>query len=106
MFEKIRRYIKRIKRGFDILLLNFLDGFERAKYLKKKKYFASQGENCYFSITNFNTEPHLLYFGNNVSVATGVKFITHDVTNFVFKNMEPNFKMLILETMLLLQQVQ
>lgn len=32
----------------------------------------------------------MISFGDNVVVATGVKFITHDVTNFVFQNMEPD----------------
>jgi acetyltransferase-like isoleucine patch superfamily enzyme len=66
-----------------------LDGFEKAKLLKKINYFGSQGENCYFCISNFNTEPEMIYFGNNVSVASGVKFITHDVSHFVFRNIKP-----------------
>ena len=53
-------------------------------------YFKAQGENCYFSIWNFNTEPHLISIGNNVSIATGVKFITHDVVSFVLKNLYPD----------------
>lgn len=88
----MNRYIKRIQRGGIILILKLLDGFDRARLLKRHKYFGAQGENCYFSITNFNTEPELIYFGDNVCVATGVKFITHDVTSFVFRNIEPDFK--------------
>ena len=85
----MNKYINRIKRGAIIFFLNILDGFEKAKFLKKIHYFGAQGDNCYFSISNFNTEPHLLFFGNNVSVATGVKFITYDVIHFVLRNMEP-----------------
>lgn len=85
----LSKYLNRIKRAGIIALLNLLDGFEKARLTKKIGYFAAQGENCYFSISNFNTEPHLISFGNNVSIATGVKFITHDVTAFVFRNMEP-----------------
>lgn len=66
-----------------------MDGVEKAKFTKRIGYFASQGENCYFSISHFNTEPYLISFGNNVAVATGVKFLTHDVTSFLFRNMQP-----------------
>lgn len=55
-------------------------GFKRARLLKKVRYFHSQGENCFFSTLYFGTEPYLLSFGNNVHVAAGVRFITHDVT--------------------------
>lgn len=84
----MHKYFKRIKRGVLFFVLMMLDGFEKAKLLKKMNYFGAQGEDCYFSISNFNTEPHMIYFGNNVSVATGVKFITHDVTHFVFRNID------------------
>lgn len=74
------------------LKLFFRNGFQRADWTKKHHYFKAQGRNCYFNIVNFNTEPYLISFGDNVAVATGVKFITHDVTNFVFSNMEPDVK--------------
>lgn len=85
------RYIKRIKRGGLIFLLMFLNGFDKAKLLKRIKYFGSQGENCYFTISNFGTEPDRIYFGNNVVVATGVKFITHDLTHYVFRNIDKDY---------------
>lgn len=75
-----------------MLRLFFRNGFQRAHWTKKHHYFKAQGDHCYFNIVNFNTEPHLISFGDNVVVATGVKFITHDVTNFVFQNMEPERK--------------
>lgn len=43
-----------------------------------------QGSDCYFQIYNFGTEPHLISFGDNVVIATGVRFINHDVVSFVF----------------------
>lgn len=81
---------KKIIRGGVILRLSLMNGFQRAIWTKKHKYFKSQGENCYFNIANFNTEPEMISFGDNVSIATGVKFITHDVTSFVFRNMDPS----------------
>lgn len=55
-------------------------GFKRARLLKKVNYFHHQGEHCFFSTLYFGTEPHLLSFGDNVHIASGVRFVTHDVT--------------------------
>lgn len=71
-----------------IRLMLCRNGYRRAEYLKKKSYFHRQGEGCYFVPYNFGTEPHLLSFGNNVHVATGVRFINHDVTAMMFQRME------------------
>ena len=83
--------MNKIIRGGVMLTLPLKTGFKRAEWTLKHRYFKAQGKNCYFNIVNFNTEPYLISFGDNVSVATGVKFITHDVTHFVFSNMEPTF---------------
>lgn len=80
----------KIKRALVFIKLFFRNGFQRAEWTKKHHYFKAQGEHCYFNIINFNTEPHLISFGDNVVIATGVKFITHDVTNLIFSQMEPN----------------
>lgn len=71
--------MKRFKRYYLMLRLFLMSPFKRAKYLKRKKYFGSCGDGCYFQIVNFNTEPQLIEFGNNVFVASGVKFWTHDI---------------------------
>lgn len=62
----------------------------RAEYTKKRHVFNSQGEDCYFWIWNFGTEPSMISIGNNVSLATNVNFINHDVSNRVFNNMKRN----------------
>lgn len=59
-----------------VLLRN---GYKRANYLKRKAYFHRQGKNCFFQPINFGTEPHLISFGSNVYLASGVTFFTHDV---------------------------
>lgn len=64
-------------------------GHRKAEYLKKKKLFRRQGEHCFFVPYNYGTEPYLLSFGNNVHVASGVRFVTHDVTAMMFHHMEP-----------------
>lgn len=67
-------------------------GFKRARLLKRVRYFYHQGEGCFFSTVNFGTEPYLLSFGDNVHVATGVRFITHDVTGNMLNRMEKTKK--------------
>ena len=62
-------------------------GFTRAKLLKKVKYFYQQGENCFFSTLYFGTEPYLISFGDNVHVASGARFVTHDVTGNILNYM-------------------
>lgn len=86
------RYNSRFQRLLLLILLKFLGRWKSAKFLQKIKYFKSQGNDCYFQIANFNTEPYLISFGNNVTVATGVKFITHDVIHFVLNNMGGSFE--------------
>lgn len=68
-----KRYLQLLKL---ILLRN---GSKRAEYCKKIGYFHAQGECCYFQNFNFGVEPHLISFGNNVKVASGVRFLNHDI---------------------------
>ena len=63
-------------------------GYERAAFLKKKGYFKSIGEHCYFQPWNFGTEPFMISFGNNVHVASGVTFVNHDITALMFRYVE------------------
>ena len=80
--RRTRRYIKL----FRIFMIR--SGYKRAEYLKRTRYFASQGENCYFQIWNFGTEPEMLSFGDNCHIASGVTFISHDITGQMFKIMD------------------
>lgn len=81
------------KRKLLLLRLLLMNGTKRAEYLKKIHYFHRQGEGCYFQPYNFGTEPHLIEFGDNVSVATGVRFVNHDIVSFVFNQMEPTIEL-------------
>lgn len=67
-------------------------GYSRAEYLKRKKYFKSVGEHVYLQPWNFGTEPHMISFGDNVHVASGVKFINHDISVLMLQHMEPETK--------------
>lgn len=77
------------RRAMILRLMLFPDGYSRGRYLKKKKVFHAQGEHCYFAPHNFGTEPYLISFGNNVHVASGVKFVNHDICAGMFRYMDP-----------------
>ena len=85
------KMINRLKRYWMLARIFFIrGGYQRASYLKKKKYFLAQGEHCYFQPWNFGTEPYMISFGENVHVASGVTFINHDITALMFRYMENN----------------
>lgn len=78
-----------------LLLLRLMlagSGYRRAEYLKKTGLFHRQGEHCFFVPYNYGTEPYLLSFGDNVFVASDVRFVNHDVTAKMFQYMEPDRK--------------
>lgn len=81
--------MNRLKRYITLLsILCVPGGDKRARFLKKMGYFKNQGVHCSFTPFNFGTEPHLISFGNNVQVATGVTFVNHDTTCMVFKYLD------------------
>jgi acetyltransferase-like isoleucine patch superfamily enzyme len=76
----VGKHLRRLKRYSEMARMAVIrDPYKRAEYCRKKKYFYKQGIGCYFQIFNFNTEPHLISMGDNVHIATGVSFFTHDV---------------------------
>lgn len=75
-----------MNRKLFLIRLMMMNGNQRANYLKKIGYFHKQGEGCYFQPYNFGTEPYLIEFGDNVSVASGVRFVNHDIASFVFNH--------------------
>ncbi len=68
------------------------DANKRTKILVKKKIFKSVGKNFFFQPRIIPDEPKLISFGDNVSVASGVTFVTHDVIDKVLNKMDYNFK--------------
>ena len=74
-----------------LISLNLLirpNGLKKAAYLKKKNIFYEMGENCYFHPYNIPSEPKLLKLHNNVSIASGVTFVTHDIIAYMLNNTE------------------
>lgn len=64
---------------------------KRTKLIIKKKLFKAVGNNFFFQPRIIPDEPKLISFGNNVVVASGVTFVTHDVIDKVLNKMDNNF---------------
>ena len=66
--------------------------FWKAEYLKKKDIFYKMGDKVYWGGV-VPPDPFLISVGSNVTVASGVEFITHDIFYHVFNNI-PEYKAL------------
>jgi acetyltransferase-like isoleucine patch superfamily enzyme len=56
---------------------------------KFRKQGAKIGENCSIQIDYLASEPYLVEVGNNVAIAPGVTFITHDGASVIFREEFP-----------------
>lgn len=63
------------------------DGEARARFLRKGNYLASIGENVLFYSRIFPADSELLKIGNNVAIATNVRFLGHDRIDVVLSGM-------------------
>lgn len=64
---------------------------KRTKLIIKNKLFRHVGKNFFFQPRIIPDEPKLISFGDNVAVASGVTFVTHDVIDKVLNKMDYNF---------------
>lgn len=62
----------------------------RTKYIVKKNVFKSVGDNFFFQPRMIPADPELIKFHNNVTVASGVTFINHDIIHDMLNNMGEN----------------
>lgn len=63
-----------------------LRAVERANYLREKNIFGLFGENVAYSPRRVPLYPNLIRIHNNVNLAAGVRFITHDVSDNMINN--------------------
>ncbi len=63
---------------------------KRTKWLKKHNYFYEMGENCHFQPRILPADPKFIRIHNNVAVASDVSFVTHDIMQKIFNNMNKN----------------
>lgn len=58
----------------------------RAAYARKKGIFKAVGENVRLPFMRLPLYPKLVTFHNNIEVASGVSFVTHDAIHGVLNN--------------------
>lgn len=76
-----------IKKIYNLILYKFMSPNNFAK-----KQGVKFGNNCYFRIKYFGTEPYLIKIGNNFSTSTNVRFITHDGSMQVLRKKNPELE--------------
>ena len=77
------------KRILQSLILCFIgNANKRADWLRKHKVFGSIGENCCIMNRKVPLYARLIKIGNNVCLATGVEFATHDAIHSVLNNLK------------------
>lgn len=64
---------------------------KRTKYIVKHKIFKSVGKNFFFQPRVIPSDPELIIFHDNVTVASDVTFINHDIANNVLNNLNDGF---------------
>ena len=58
------------------------------KWIRRKALFGYFGNNVLYQPNTIPNEPELIKIHDNVRIATGVKFFTHDVINMMFQTMD------------------
>ena len=77
----IRRLIR------DIGFMSRMTSQNRADYAKKRKIFNDIGDNVRLPFMRLPLYPKLVTFHNNIEVASGVQFITHDAIHGILNNL-------------------
>lgn len=62
------------------------NGYDHAKFLKRHNVFHSMGENCFFQPYNLPADAKFIQLGNNVVISSNVRFICHDVINYMLNH--------------------
>ena len=82
----MKSYVKRQLLRLRVYLI--FDAKKRTRYIIKKNIFYSIGENFFFQPRKLPSDPKLIKFGNNVSVASDVTFINHDIADQVLNGLK------------------
>lgn len=85
-----KKYVKRLKRIRNLkiryLLVCFIGGGYKTRWLKKNSIFGLMGDNVLYQPRTLPNEPELIKLHNNVRIAADVTFYTHDVINNLLFN--------------------
>lgn len=81
------------KRYWHTINLYFIrSSMQRAEYMKKHGIFHSIGDRVMIASRKIPLYAKLISIGNNVWMASGVEFITHDVTHYMLNGMKDDHK--------------
>ena len=72
-------------------LMLFKSVFKKSDYLRKAKILKNFGEKSLWYSMKIPSEPELVSIGNNVHICANVRFVTHDVINYMLVNC-PEYK--------------
>ena len=86
--DNVKSYVKKQFIRFRVFLI--FDAYKRSKYIVKKNIFYSVGDNFFFQPRKLPSDAKMISFGNNVTVASDVTFINHDIIHNVLNNMGYN----------------
>ena len=75
---------------YSLRMFTFSTGQQRTAYLKRKNVFGAIGEQVMIQSRKLPLYPQYIYIGNNVRVASGVIFVTHDVVHNMLNNLPKN----------------
>lgn len=67
------------------------DGLKRARYLKNKKILRGMGNDIMYQSRKYPMDPKLILLHNNIVIAAGVRFCTHDAIRHVLINKEKKY---------------
>lgn len=85
---KMERRINSIRHIFLKTIYRKRNAYWRAEYLKQHNVFHAIGDKCYYQPTAIPADAWLVSIGNNVKIAYGVEFITHDILGFMLNENE------------------
>lgn len=81
----MKSYVKRQLLRLRVYLI--FDAKKRTRYIVRKNVFYHVGENFFFQPRKLPSDPKLVSFGNNVSVASDVTFINHDIADTILNGL-------------------
>lgn len=81
----MKRYTKKQLTRLRIALI--FESKRRTKYIVKHNVFKSVGDNFFFQPRFIPADPELIKFHSNVTVASNVTFINHDIADLMLNNL-------------------
>jgi len=87
LLQSLQSSAARIRRAYR---LRRYDRFTIAEYFRQQG--ARIGDECSIIPTSLGAEPYLVRLGNRVTIAGGVKFITHDGGVWIFRQESPDLQ--------------